>query len=132
MVCEQCQEKKEESEFWQYKNGTYCPICKNCLVESVDVYNLDSFSELLDNFDFSYNEDVWIYYTLFPITTKYSNSDDTTFKKKAFDRYFLKMRPKRSSTTSTVSTNTSTVSYKDIKEEINKILEGIADAIKRD
>lgn len=52
--CEKCKKILSEDNFYQYKDGTKCELCKACLTMHVDNYDESTFLWLLEKFDIPY------------------------------------------------------------------------------
>ena len=57
--CEKCRKTMRPEQFYTYKNGTRCELCKACITLHVDNYNPDTFIWLCEKFDVPYLEDEW-------------------------------------------------------------------------
>lgn len=49
--CSKCRRTMQDTNFYTYKDGTKCELCKPCLTMHVDNFNPDSFMWLLEKFD---------------------------------------------------------------------------------
>lgn len=58
--CSKCRKTMGETNFYTYKNGTKCELCKSCLTMHVDNYDPNSVMWLFEKFDVPYIESVWI------------------------------------------------------------------------
>ena len=36
MICSKCEKNISDKNFYQYKNGTKCKVCKNCLIININ------------------------------------------------------------------------------------------------
>lgn len=60
MTCSKCGRLKKETEFFKYRDGTRCDLCKTCLTMYIDNYKPETFLWILEKFDIPYIEDVWV------------------------------------------------------------------------
>ena len=57
--CEKCRKTMIDTNFYQYKDGTKCELCKACLTMHVNNWEPDTFLWLLEKFDVPYIEAEW-------------------------------------------------------------------------
>ena len=57
--CEKCKKTMIDTNFYQYKDGTKCELCKACLTMHVNNWEPDTFLWLLEKFDVPYIEAEW-------------------------------------------------------------------------
>ena len=60
LYCPKCKKTMRGVNFYQYKDGTKCELCKSCLTMHVDNWDPDTYLWILEKFDVAYNEDFWI------------------------------------------------------------------------
>ena len=54
--CNKCQRTMSDVNFYQYKNGEKCDLCKSCLTMHINNYQEDTFLWLLEKFDVPYSK----------------------------------------------------------------------------
>ena len=54
--CNKCQRTMSDINFYQYKNGEKCDLCKSCLTMHINNYQEDTFLWLLEKFDVPYSK----------------------------------------------------------------------------
>ena len=57
--CEKCRKTMADTQFYTYKNGEKCELCKACLTMHVNNFEPDTFLWLLEKFDVPYIEAEW-------------------------------------------------------------------------
>ena len=57
--CEKCNRTMLDTNFYTYKDGTKCELCKACLTMHVNNFEPDTFMWLLEKFDVPYIEPEW-------------------------------------------------------------------------
>ena len=57
--CSKCRRTLDEKNFYQYKDGTKCELCKACLTMHINNFEPDTFLWLLEKFDVPYIEHEW-------------------------------------------------------------------------
>ena len=57
--CPKCRKTMAETNFYTYKDGTKCELCKPCLTMHINNYEPDTFLWLLEKFDVPYIEGEW-------------------------------------------------------------------------
>ena len=57
--CSKCRKTMADSNFYQYKDGTKCELCKTCLTLHINNFEPDTFLWLLEKFDVPYIEAEW-------------------------------------------------------------------------
>jgi len=58
--CPKCRKTMADVNFYQYKDGTKCELCKSCLTMHINTYDPPSFLWMLEKFDVPYVEGQWI------------------------------------------------------------------------
>ena len=59
LFCPKCNKTMGDINFYQYKNGEKCELCKNCLTLHVNNFEPDTFLWILEKFDVPYVEEEW-------------------------------------------------------------------------
>lgn len=59
LYCSKCRKTLDEKNFYQYKDGTKCELCKACLTMHINNFEPDTFKWLLQKFDVPYIEAEW-------------------------------------------------------------------------
>lgn len=59
IYCEKCRKTMADNQFYTYKNGEKCELCKACLTMHVNNFEPDTFLWLLEKFDVPYIEAEW-------------------------------------------------------------------------
>ena len=59
LFCPKCKKTMRSVQFYQYKNGTKCELCKSCLTLHVDNYDPETFLWILEKFDVPYLPEEW-------------------------------------------------------------------------
>lgn len=60
MICMKCgQSLDRKKDFYLYKDGTSCPICKECLRDAINPYDSSTFLPYLRSFDVPYSKEDW-------------------------------------------------------------------------
>ena len=59
MYCSKCRRTMAETNFYTYKDGTKCELCKACLTMHINNWEPDTFLWLLEKFDVPYIEAEW-------------------------------------------------------------------------
>ena len=59
LVCQKCQRSMAETNFYQYKDGTKCELCKGCLTMHVNNWEPDTFLWILEKFDLPWIPAEW-------------------------------------------------------------------------
>ena len=54
--CSKCNKTMADTNFYTYKNGEKCELCKSCLTMHLNTYEPDTFLQLLEKFDVPYIE----------------------------------------------------------------------------
>lgn len=54
--CSKCNKTMSDVNFYTYKNGEKCELCKNCLTMHINTYEPDTFMQLIEKFDVPYVE----------------------------------------------------------------------------
>ena len=57
--CAKCRKTMADSNFYTYKDGTKCELCKACLTMHINNWDPDTFLWLLEKFDIPYIESEW-------------------------------------------------------------------------
>ena len=57
--CEKCRKTMADNNFYQYKDGTKCELCKSCLTMHINNFEPDTFLWLLEKFDVPYIPAEW-------------------------------------------------------------------------
>ena len=57
--CSKCRKTMADTNFYTYKDGTKCELCKSCLTMHINNFEPDSFLWLLEKFDVPYIEAEW-------------------------------------------------------------------------
>ena len=57
--CNKCQKTMSDVNFYTYKNGEKCDLCKNCLTMHINNYQEDTFIQLFEKFDVPYSKVEW-------------------------------------------------------------------------
>ena len=52
--CSKCNKTMSDINFYTYKNGEKCELCKNCLTMHINTYDPDSYMQLMEKFDVPY------------------------------------------------------------------------------
>ncbi len=58
-ICDRCGKKMKEVNFYTYKDGSKCEICKPCITAYVDNFKLDTYRWILEKFDVPYVPAEW-------------------------------------------------------------------------
>lgn len=59
LTCSKCKKTMRAINFYQYKDGTKCELCKPCLTMHINNFEPDTFLWLLEKFDVPYIETEW-------------------------------------------------------------------------
>lgn len=59
LYCSKCRRTMAAVNFYTYKNGTKCELCKNCLTMHINNFDPDTFLWILEKFDVPYIEAEW-------------------------------------------------------------------------
>lgn len=59
VICDKCGKEKPIKDFFKYKDGTCCELCKVCLTTHVDNTDPSTFLWILEKFDVPFIEPVW-------------------------------------------------------------------------
>lgn len=59
ITCQKCGRTKEEGNFYTYKDGSKCELCKDCLTMHIDNFDPDTFTWILEKFDVPYVPGEW-------------------------------------------------------------------------
>ena len=54
--CNKCGKTMSDVNFYQYKNGEKCELCKGCLTMHINTYDPDTYMQLMEKFDVPYVE----------------------------------------------------------------------------
>ena len=57
--CSKCRKTMRSVNFYQYKDGTKCELCKSCLTLHINNFEPDTFLWLLEKFDVPYIPQEW-------------------------------------------------------------------------
>ena len=57
--CPKCRRTMDEKNFYTYKDGTKCELCKACLTMHINNFDPSTFMWLLEKFDVPYIEHEW-------------------------------------------------------------------------
>ena len=57
--CSKCRKTMADSNFYTYKDGSKCELCKACLTMHINNWEPDTFLWLLEKFDVPYIEAEW-------------------------------------------------------------------------
>ena len=57
--CSKCRKTMADTNFYQYKDGTKCELCKTCLTLHINNFEPETFLWLLEKFDVPYIEAEW-------------------------------------------------------------------------
>lgn len=57
--CEKCRKTMADTNFYTYKDGSKCELCKNCVTMHIDNWDSDTFLWLLEKFDVPYIPPEW-------------------------------------------------------------------------
>lgn len=57
--CSKCRKTMADTNFYQYKDGTKCELCKSCLTMHINVYDEESFLWIIQKFDVPYVPAEW-------------------------------------------------------------------------
>ena len=57
--CSKCGRTMADTNFYTYKNGSKCELCKSCLTMHVNNFEPDTYMWLLEKFDVPYIEAEW-------------------------------------------------------------------------
>lgn len=60
LTCEKCGRLRNETEFFKYKTGDRCEMCKDCLTQYIDNRDTSTFLWILEKFNIPYIEKKWI------------------------------------------------------------------------
>ena len=58
--CSKCRKTMADTNFYTYKDGTKCELCKACLTMHVNNWEPDTYLWILKQFDYPYIEEEWI------------------------------------------------------------------------
>ena len=56
LVCDKCGRLRNETEFFKYKTGERCEMCKDCLTQYIDNRDTSTFLCILEKFNIPYIE----------------------------------------------------------------------------
>ena len=59
LFCPKCRKTMADTNFYQYKNGEKCELCKACLTMHINNFEPDTFLWVLEKFDVPYVEEEW-------------------------------------------------------------------------
>lgn len=59
IFCERCKKRLAERNFYVYRNGKKCEICKSCLTAHIDNFNPDTFEWVLEKMDVPFIPTEW-------------------------------------------------------------------------
>ena len=59
LYCSKCRKTMADTNFYQYKDGTKCELCKGCLTMHINNWEPDTFLWLLEKFDVPYIPAEW-------------------------------------------------------------------------
>lgn len=59
LYCSKCKKTMADTNFYTYKNGTKCELCKGCLTMHINNWEPDTFKWLLEKFDVPYIPAEW-------------------------------------------------------------------------
>ena len=59
LYCEKCRKTIDEKNFYTYKDGSKCELCKSCLTMHINNFEPETFMWLLEKFDVPYIEAEW-------------------------------------------------------------------------
>ena len=59
LFCEKCRKTMAETNFYTYKNGQKCELCKPCMTMHINNFDPETFLWLLEKFDVPYIEAEW-------------------------------------------------------------------------
>lgn len=59
LYCSKCKRTMAESNFYTYKNGTKCELCKGCLTMHINNFDPETFLWILEKFDVPYIPEEW-------------------------------------------------------------------------
>ena len=59
IVCTRCGKRLADRNFYVYRNGKKCEICKPCLTAHIDNFNPDTFLWILEKLDIPYIPTEW-------------------------------------------------------------------------
>ena len=94
-MCTKCKKILRLYNYYTYKNGETCDICKKCMVLKVDVSKPETFLPIFEELDVPYIEREWE--TLRDcIYEKYVDDSTDQKREKIIGRYLAKMRFLRS------------------------------------
>ena len=57
--CSRCGKKLRQLEFYTYRDGSKCELCKNCLTAHIDNFDSDTYVWILEKFDLPYIPTEW-------------------------------------------------------------------------
>lgn len=57
--CSKCRKTMADTNFYTYKDGTKCELCKSCLTMHINNFDPETFLWLLEKFDVPYIEEEW-------------------------------------------------------------------------
>lgn len=58
-TCTKCKRTLSSEKFYTYKDGTKCDLCKDCLTMHINNWEPETFTWILEKFDFPYIESEW-------------------------------------------------------------------------
>lgn len=87
-VCSKCGRTKIVDEFFSYKSGEKCEMCKDCLLEHVDNSDPDTFLWILEKFDVPYVERLWVE----TANKEYAKNPGAFGPKSVFGKYMRNMK----------------------------------------
>ena len=59
LYCPKCKKTMADTNFYTYKNGTKCELCKACLTMHINNWDPESFTWILEKFDVPYLPEEW-------------------------------------------------------------------------
>ena len=59
LFCPKCRKTMADTNFYQYKNGQKCELCKACLTMHINNFEPETFLWVLEKFDVPYVEEEW-------------------------------------------------------------------------
>lgn len=90
LVCEKCGLALEEIQFYSYRNGDKCELCKKCLTLHVDNFDPQTYVWILEKLDFPYVPEYWDHIR----DTAYAKNPKKMTGVTVLGRYLSKMRIK--------------------------------------
>ena len=56
LICSKCGRQRPETDFFKYKTGNRCDMCKDCLTQYIDNRDSSTFLRILEKFNVPYIE----------------------------------------------------------------------------